>query len=230
MREFSLGKLVDILATLRLRMEDLSHDLRFAYVLPFKNHGQAAGASLRHSHSQIIATPVVPGRVLEELQVAQAHWNQKRRSIFVDIMDQELMMRERLVFESEQMLAFCPFASSNPFEVHIYPRRAVASFRGVSMEELRGLARAIKTVLLKWQAALGDVAYNLLIRSVPNNTLLSGIARDFPLLDAYYVWHVEMFPRLSRAAGFEWGTGFYINPTPPEEAAQYLRTLEVELQ
>jgi UDPglucose--hexose-1-phosphate uridylyltransferase len=161
--------------------------------------------------------------------VAQAHWNQKRRSIFVDILDQELMMQERLVYENEQMVAFCPFASSSPFEVHIYPRRACADFRAATTEELRGLAEAVKSVALKWIQALGDTAYNLLIRTAPNDTLLSGIRRDYPYLDAFYMWHVEMFPRLSRGAGFEWGTGFSINPTPPEEAAQYLRSIEADL-
>jgi UDPglucose--hexose-1-phosphate uridylyltransferase len=227
--DFSLPHLVDILTTVRTRIEDLSRDLRFAYVLPFKNHGYAAGASLRHAHSQIIATPVVPARVLEELQAAQAHWNQKRRSIFVDILDQELLMQERIVFENEQTVAFCPYASSSPFEVHIYPRRMSPYLRTASTEDLRGLAEAIKTVVLRWQVALGDPAYNLLIRSAPNETLLSGIHRDYPYMEAFYLWHVEMFPRLARGAGFEWGTGFSINPTPPEEAAQYMRSIEVEV-
>ena len=96
----------------KLRVEDLCRDKRFAYVLVFKNHGYGAGASLKHSHSQIIATPIVPKRVIEELQGAQAHWRLKRRSIFVDIIDQELLMQERLVYENDQMLAFCPFAST----------------------------------------------------------------------------------------------------------------------
>jgi UDPglucose--hexose-1-phosphate uridylyltransferase len=228
-RDFPLPHIVDILCTIRLRVEDLSRDMRFAYILPFKNHGQAAGASLRHAHSQIIATPVISGRVIEELRVADAHWAEKRRSIFVDILDQELLMRERIVWESEQFLGFCPYASSSPFEVHIYPREQGADFRKATTEQLRGLALALKSVLLKWDRALGDVAYNLLFRTAPYDSILAPVRSDYPSLDAYYLWHVELFPRLSRTAGFEWGTGFNINPTPPEEAAEHLASIEVEV-
>jgi UDPglucose--hexose-1-phosphate uridylyltransferase len=182
LRDLPLGQIVDILSTIRLRVEDLSRDMRFAYILPFKNHGQAAGASLRHSHSQIIATPVIPGRVMEELKVADEHWTEKRRSIFVDILDQELMMGERVVWESEEFLAFCPYASSSPFEVHLYPRQQGADYRRASTEQLRALALVLKTVLLKWQDALGDVAYNLLIRTAPYDTLLSSVRGEYPCL------------------------------------------------
>lgn len=229
-QDYSLPHLLDLLSAIRLRVEDLSRDLRFAYVLPFKNHGYAAGASLRHAHSQIIATPVVPARVLEELAAAQAHWNQKRRSIFVDIMDQELLMEERVVCDGPHFLAFCPYASSSAFEVHIYPKRQSADFRAAGTEELKALCEVLKSIVLKWQQALGDVAWNLLIRTAPNDTPLSGLRSGFPYLDACYCWHVEMFPRLGRGAGFEWGTGFYINSTPPEEAAAFLRSIEVTLE
>jgi UDPglucose--hexose-1-phosphate uridylyltransferase len=229
LHQLSLEQITAILSTIRLRIEDLSRDLRFAYILPFKNHGYAAGASLRHTHSQIIATPVVPARVVEELSAAQAHWDQKRRSIFSDIMDQELMMGERIVCDSQYYLAFCPFASSSPFEVHIYPKRREQDYRNVDLEELKGLSEVIKMVLLKWQSAIGDVAYNMLIRSAPYDTPISPLRRDFPHMAAFYSWHVEMFPRLSRGAGFEWGTGFYINSTPPEDAAQFLRSIEVSV-
>lgn len=229
LQDLPLTHLTDVLATLRTRVEDLSRDKRFAYVLPFKNYGQAAGASLRHSHSQLIATPIVPKRVLEGLYGAQAHWRIKRRSVFSDIIDQELLMQERIVFENERMLAYCPYASSFPFEIHILPKRFSSDFRKADTEELRALAEALKVCLLKWKGALGNVAYNFLVHTAPNDTPLSGIRDDFPYLDAYFLWHLEMFPRLTSTAGFEWGTGYYINPTAPEEAAAFLREIEVEL-
>jgi len=220
--------LVEVLSTFRSRLEDLSRDKRFAYVLIFKNHGSGAGASLRHSHSQIIATPIVPGRVMDELHGAQEHWHIKRRSIFVDLVDEELLMQERIVFENDLMLAICPFASTFPFEIHILPKRQCSDFRRASTEDMRALAETIKVCLLKWKGALGDTPYNLLVHTAPNDTEVSGVREEFPLLDAFYCWHVEMFPRLTKAAGFEWGTGYYINPTPPEEAAEFLRQIEVK--
>ncbi len=218
----------DVLLTLRTRVEDLSRDKRFAYVLPFKNYGQPAGASLRHSHCQLIATPIVPKRVIESLEGAQEHWKIKRRSIFSDIIDQELLMRERIVYQNEHMLAYCPYASTFPFEIHILPKRFNADFRRADYEELRAMAEALKVCLLKWRGALGHVPYNFLIHTAPNDTPLSGIRDQYPYLDAYFLWHLEMFPRLTSTAGFEWGTGYYINATAPEEAAAFLREIEVE--
>jgi len=227
--DMSLTHLVDVFNTFKVRVEDLSRDKRFAYVLPFKNHGPAAGASLRHSHSQIIATPIVPKRVLEEIQGAQDHWNVKRRSIFVDIVDQELMTQERIVFQNDHMMAYCPFASTSPFEIHILPKRQVSDFRRAGTEEIRALAEAVKVCLRKWLGAIGPCQYNFLIHTAPNDTDITGVYHEFPMLDAFYCWHLEMFPRLTKAAGFEWGTGYYINATPPEEAADFLRGIEVSL-
>jgi UDPglucose--hexose-1-phosphate uridylyltransferase len=230
LNDMPLPHLVDVFTTFRARVEDLSRDTRFAYVLVFKNHGRDAGASLHHSHSQIIATPIVPKRVLEELYGAQAHWNLKRRSIFVDIVDQELMSQERIVYQNDQMLAICPYASTSPFEIHIIPKRQCSDFRRAGTEELNALAEALKICLRKWQGALGETQYNFLIHTAPNDTEFSGVRQYFPLLDAYYCWHLEMFPRIAKTAGFEWGTGYYINPTPPEEAAEFLRGIEVSAE
>jgi len=227
--DMPLKHLIEVFSTFRLRVEDLSRDSRFAYVLVFKNHGRDAGASLRHSHSQIIATPIVPKRVLEEMYGAQEHWKNKRRSIFVDIVDQELMMQERIVYQNEEMLAICPYASSSPFEIHILPKRQRSDFRKASAEELSALAETVQVCLRKWRGALGPMQYNFLIHTAPNDTELSGVRQYFPMLDAYYCWHLEMFPRIAQTAGFEWGTGYYINPTPPEDAADFLRGIKVEI-
>lgn len=227
MHDMPVSALVDVFATFKMRLEDLSRDKRFAYVLAFKNHGHEAGASLHHSHSQIIATPIVPKRVMEELYGAQAHWHVKRRSIFVDIVDQELLTQERVVYENEHMLALCPFASTSPFEIHIIPKRQNSDYCRASILEIQALVEAVKVCLLKWQGALGPIPYNFLVHTAPNDTEMSGIRQEFPLLDAFYCWHLEMFPRIAKAAGFEWGTGYYINPTPPEEAAEFLRGIEV---
>jgi UDPglucose--hexose-1-phosphate uridylyltransferase len=229
LRDLPLSQIYDVLNTFRLRMEDLTRDKRFAYVMVFKNHGRSAGATQSHSHSQIVALPIMPVRVREQLTALQQHWQLKRRSLFQDIIDQELRQRERVVFENESMLVICPFASSFPFELQILPKRQSADFRQASVEELRDLAEALKASLLKWKGALGEVAYNMMLHTAPNDTRQGSIYQEFPLIDTYYFWHIELLPRLTKTAGFEWGTGHYINPVLPERAAEYLREIEVEL-
>lgn len=224
-----VGHITDVFYAYRQRVEDLSRDKRFAYVLVFKNHGRPAGATQPHSHSQIVATPIVPKRVTEQLRQLNRHWKEKRRSLFQDIIDQESRQRERIVFENEHMLALCPYASSFPFEINIYPKRLCSDFRKAGAEELRAAAEALKICLLKWKGALGDIAYNYLIHTEPNDSGENGVHMDFPMLDAFFCWHIELFPRTTKPAGFEWGTGFYINVVPPEEAAEVLRGIEVAL-
>ena len=126
------------------------------------------------------------------------------------------------------MLAFCPFASVFPFEMQIYPKRLCADFRQATGDEMRALAEALKTCLLKWDRVLGPIAYNYILYSAPNDSDIHGIREQHPLLDTYYLWHLEMFPRISRTAGFEWGTGYYINTVSPEAAAEALREARVE--
>jgi UDPglucose--hexose-1-phosphate uridylyltransferase len=226
--DLPLSHMTDVFYAYRQRVEDLSRDKRFAYVLVFKNHGRPAGATQAHSHSQIVATPIVPRRVTDQLRQLNRHWKEKRRSLFQDILDQETRQGERVVFENEHMLAFCPFASSFPFEICILPKRICSDFRRASMEELRAAAEALKVCLHKWRGALGNISYNYLIHTEPNDSQASEVKDDFPMLDAFFCWHIEMFPRTSKPAGFEWGTGFYINVVPPEEAAEVLRGIEVD--
>ena len=173
----------------------------------------------------------MPKRVLEEMNGAQAHWRTKRRSIFVDIIDQELMMQERIVVRERHDARLLPLRQQLPLRDRTSsPSASARTSAAIQPEEMRGLAEAVKTCLLKWQGALGETPYNFLIHTAPNDTELSGVHEDYPFLDAYYCWHLEMFPRLTKTAGFEWGTGFYINPIPPEEAAEYLRGVEVEVR
>jgi UDPglucose--hexose-1-phosphate uridylyltransferase len=230
MRDYSLAKIVDVLETLRLRMEDLARDRRMAHVLAFKNHGQGAGATLRHGHCQIVGLPILPLRVQLELQALQAHWNVARESLQRVAVAQEIEAGERMVASTEHAVAFCPYASANQFEVHLYPVQPGGDYRAASRAELHALATLLKTVLLKWQAALGDIPYNLVLRSAPPPGAFCETERSFPDYLACYQWHIEMIPRLGRTAGFEWGSGFTINPVPPEESAQSLRSHAVEVE
>jgi UDPglucose--hexose-1-phosphate uridylyltransferase len=204
----------------RERIVDLMRDERFEYILVFRNHGRLAGASLRHPHSQIIATPIVPKRVTEELTGTQHHYRAKKRCLFCDIIDQEQVLEERVVLASNHFIVLSPFAGAHPFELWIVPTRHQADYTQASDDELRDLAGVMGRLVAKYKKTLGKVHYNYVVHTTPSE---GAMEENFPYGHAHYHWHIEMFPRLTRTAGFEWGTGFYINPTPPEEAARYLR-------
>jgi len=196
------------------RSLDLRKDKRFRYLLIFKNEGMLAGASLTHSHSQIIALPIIPKRVSEEMRNYDEYFEQKERCVFCDILQQELQEKNRVVLESPNTLCFAPYASRFPFELWILPKTHLSDFAETPKELLTEAGNSLRQVLGKMRSVLGnDHPYNFLIHTSP----LAGTSREG------YHWHLEIMPRLTRVAGFEWGSGFYINPTPPELAAQYLR-------
>jgi len=207
-----------VLTAFRARMIDLARDKRFRYIQVFKNHGEAAGASLEHAHTQIVATPIVPRRILEELNGCQQHFEWKERCIFCDIIDQELMTGKRVIAENNDYLSMEPFAARFPFETWIMPKAHFGSFEQSYQGNYYSLARILKETLMRINLTLSDPPYNFVFHTSPCN-------------DAHgprqYHWHLEIMPKLTRVAGFEWGTGFYINPTPPEDAAAYLRDVQI---
>jgi UDPglucose--hexose-1-phosphate uridylyltransferase len=207
----------DIFWAYRERMLDLARDIRLKYILVFKNHGEAAGASLEHSHSQLIATPIVPKRVSEKIDGSRKYYDFKERCILCDIVGQELNDRERIVSDHDAFVSLQPFAPRFPFESWILPKAHQSSFLEMSESEYLALARAVKDMLLRLKLALNDPPLNYVLHTRP-------IARD---CHEYFHWHIEIIPKLTRVAGFEWGSGFYINPTSPEEAAAYLRQIDV---
>jgi UDPglucose--hexose-1-phosphate uridylyltransferase len=206
-----------VLWAFRDRVLDLKQDHRFRYILLFKNHGAAAGATLEHTHSQLIALPIVPDFVRDEIDGARRHFQSKERCVFCDIIRQELAAGRRIIQENAEIVALAPYAPRFPFETWLLPRRHGARYEEASRQEYEGLARAIKSVLMRMDRTLESPAYNLIVHSSP----FSEETREF------YHWHVELIPKLTRTAGFEWGTGFYINPTSPEEAAEVLRRARV---
>lgn len=203
----------DILTAYRERLLDLCRDDRLKYGMLFKNVGRAAGASLEHTHSQLIVTPVVPRRVSDELEGARKHFEYRGRCVFCDIIQQELGMDERIVMVTDRFIALAPYASRFPFETWILPREHASHYETLRSPEIEDLAFVLKRVLTRLEGALGAPPYNYMVHTGPFN----GGALD------HYHWHIEIIPRLTRTAGFEWGTGFYINPVPPESAAEYLR-------
>jgi UDPglucose--hexose-1-phosphate uridylyltransferase len=202
-----------VLWAFRERVQDLKQDRRFRYIIIFKNHGAAAGASLEHPHSQLIALPIVPREVRDEVDGAKLHYTAKERCVFCDIVRQESHDSRRLIAENADMIAVAPYAPRFPFETWILPKRHQALYEDAARHEYASLARLLGDVLRRMNRALRFPPYNLLIHSAP----LAEPAADF------YHWHVEIIPTLTKVAGFEWATGFYLNPTAPEEAAQVLR-------
>jgi UDPglucose--hexose-1-phosphate uridylyltransferase len=203
----------DVVRAYRDRIVDLKRDDRFRSVLVFKNHGARAGATLEHPHSQLIATPIVPLTVVAEMDHARGYHDYRERCLFCDMLYQELEDRARLVAAGPHVVAFAPFAARFPFETWILPRRHAAAFERARAEELHDLAAVLGAVLGRLDRVLGDPPFNLLLHSAPVGT------EDSPS----YHWHVEILPTLAPAAGFELGSGFHINPMPPEEAARLLR-------
>jgi UDPglucose--hexose-1-phosphate uridylyltransferase len=207
------------------RIQDLEKDPRFKYCLVFKNYGWSAGAgNIRHSRSQIIATPVNPKRVKEELVGARQYYENHERCIFCDLIRQEIQQKDRLIIDSEGFIAVVPFASRFPFEIWILPKKHSCDFISLSMDERKGLARILKQVLLKLKVGLEDPPYNYIIHTAPFHRQKPGYWKT---IGEDYHWHLEITPRLTKVAGFEWGTGFYICPVTPEDAAKFLREVNI---
>ncbi|HUK57565.1 MAG TPA: galactose-1-phosphate uridylyltransferase [Nitrospiria bacterium] len=210
----------DVLWSFRDRTLDLKRDKRFRFILLFKNYGESAGASVEHSHSQLIALPIVPRNVIEELRGAKEYYDFKERCIFCDIIRQELASKVRLVSENDQYVCIAPYAARFPFENWILPKIHNPYFEDPQKNDFEALSRILGDALKRQNKALNTPPYNFIIHSAPFNQSYHD--------EDYYHWHMEIMPRLTHLAGFERGTGFYINPTPPEEAAKFLRELDLE--
>jgi UDPglucose--hexose-1-phosphate uridylyltransferase len=210
-----LDRMKDVISAYKARIEDLKKDKRMKYVLVFKNYGAVAGASLEHSHSQLIALPIIPKRPLELFGGAKTYFSYKDRCPFCDIIRQELNDKVRLIEETKHFISITPFASRSPFEVSIIPKKHNAHFEFEDAEVLYDFTYILQNTLKRLKIALDNPPYNFV--------LING-AFIFDH-DDYFHWHLDITPRLTKIAGFEWGSGFYINPTPPEDAAKYLREI-----
>lgn len=197
----------------RDRLRDLARDGRYRYVQIFKNVGPGAGASLEHGHSQLLALPGVPDVILQELNSCAEYAAAHRGSLVADLVAAELSAQTRVVAATPRFVALCPYASRFPYEVWIVPRRNQAQFELVEDSELGELSLVVRDAIGRIERALGQVPYNYFLHTVPFDT-----ARH-----DHYHWHIEIIPRLTKVAGFEWSTGCFINPYPPELAAARLR-------
>ena len=204
-----------ILRVYRERHLALQRDSKVKLVLAFRNHGISAGASLAHPHSQIIGTPIIPPGIRRKYEAAIRYFDDTQDCVYCAVRDEELKDGRRLILETRFLTVFHPFASQVPFETWIIPKRHNPSFVNAEGHELDDLALSLRAVLGAMYAALGNPDYNLIIHTAPVED------EHKP----YFLWHVEIRPRLATPAGFELGTGMFINTAVPEETATYFRPL-----
>ena len=220
LEQLPVNSIAQVLATWRERILDLDRDHRFQLIYIFKNVGQSAGASLRHSHSQLVALPMIPGAIEGKLSRARKHYQRTKRSIFSDILHSERTAGSRMIAENDGYVLFCPFASRFPFELAIYPKRHHPDFVSCTSPELQGLAEILRFGLQRLNQVLDAPGYNMLLHSAP---LRRPDTEHFSSTRYDYCWHLEIVPRFNALAGFEIGLGAYINTVYPEDAARTLR-------
>ena len=201
----------------RDRLVDLRRDRRMKYGLVFKNVGAAAGAPMFHTHSQLIVTPIVPQTVVQKMESCRAFHEYRGRCLLCDMVAQEMEQKARVVMDTGFFLAFEPYAPRTPFETWILPKNHESHFEEIGQQNCEELAFILKRSVARIEKGLGQIAYNYMITTSPFDA--------GPL--NYFHWHIEIIPRMTEQAGFEWGTGFYINPVPPEEAAEFLRSVKI---
>ena len=182
-------------------------------VVIFKNHGPSAGTSLIHSHSQLIATPVIPPAMRLRRNVAQEYYDRTGCCLYLDIMKHECEAGSRILHETKEFVVFHPFASKRPFETWIMPKTRQPSFGNATDHDLKCLADVLKRALSTLDRGLNNPDYNYVVHSAPPD-------EEDP---RYFLWHLRIVPRLSTMAGFEIGSGICINPSAPEDTAEFIR-------
>jgi UDPglucose--hexose-1-phosphate uridylyltransferase len=216
----SIGTVELSLRTFIERINILSRQPHLAYVQIFHNHGRDAGASLVHPHYQLLATPIVPPHVHDEIMGCYHYYQNNGSCIYCDIIKEEISVRDRIVHENEHFIVLSAYASRKPFETWILPKRHTARFEDMTEEEIRHLSFVLKVMLGQLYTKLSDPPLNFYIHTMPIKRTESKLAVHE---EGAYHWHLTIFPRITIWAGFEYATGIPVNPMPPEETARFLR-------
>lgn len=223
MADFSIAEITQVLQAYRARLLDLRRDPRFRYLQVFKNHGFEAGAPLPHAHSQIMAVPITPPTIKMELNICRDYFRSNDRCLICDLNAQELADGRRVIYDDGRFLVVAPYASCFPFELRLFPQRHGHDFALQDDVELEACATALRNVLRRLRNLLRDPPFNFILHTAPPPQPRPEHPEYWASLPFDYHWHIELVPRLSRIAGFEWGSGFFINLMPPEDAARFLR-------
>lgn len=203
----------------RMRYEEIAKDRRMETIVIFKNHGESAGSSLEHPHCQIAAIPVVPYSFRSRIQEVMRYFDDHGDCIFCRTALDEIADGTRIIAETVNFIAFIPYAALTPFHIWIFPREHTSSYEDATDSELKDLASIMKKVLSMLYYGLGNPDYNFTIRSAPMTEKRT----------KYYHWYMSIIPRITKQAGFEMGSGMYINTALSEESAEYLRNVEIPL-
>ncbi len=218
--EFStlpVNRVAETFMAARERIRFFKRDDRITFTQFFKNHGARAGASMPHIHSQIIALPIAPKSLSEEIRHAEKKRGDLKRCVYCKIIETEIGIGDRIVFKNSRFVAYAPYAPRFAYELWITPKRHCAGFEYIDDTELSALAEIVKNVMMRINRTLDYPAYNMMLISAP-----------FASPDAgSFHWRLELAPSISRVAGFELGAGMHINTVPPEEAARILREVEL---
>lgn len=207
----------DIIKTYKARYLALKGQPGIEAITIFRNHGPGAGTSLAHPHSQLIATPIVPPQIRNRLESAVNFFDTTGKCMFCDTMEQELAAGTRIVMENKSFVSFVPYAGAAPFVIWIFPKRHASSFADIDDAEIPGLAKILRLTLSKLYHGLNNPDLNYTIRSIP----VKEDGKD------YFHWYLTIVPRITNPAGFEVGTGIFINASVPEQSAEFLRNTKI---
>ncbi len=227
--QLDIAETTNVLKAYRARLLDLRQDTRFRFLQIFKNHGVEAGAPLPHSHSQLMAVPITPPVTRNELNTCREHFRSTGNCLVCDLLAEEIADGRRVVFNDGRFLVLAPYASCFPFELRLFPLQHNHDFALQNDRELADCARALQEMLRRLFRLLEDPPYNFILHTAPPIHACFSKPGYWQTLARDYHWHIELVPRLSQIAGFEWGSGFYINPLPPEDAAGFLRDTDPNL-
>lgn len=203
--------LVKVLKVYRDRIEKLSGNSWVRHIQITRNVGKEAGSLYNHPHAQVLAVSVRNRWLSEEMKAAKDHYEKSHSCLFCDVIASEIMAKERLISVNDDFVAIAPFAAKTPFETWILPKQHNSSFADVQSNTLKNLAKILKDITRALNDSLNNPPYNLMLHTLPIGN------------ENRYHWHIELLPRLTKKAGFDWSSGFYINPTPPEDAARFLK-------
>lgn len=206
-----------VLQTFYSRGWEIRRDGRIEQIIIFKNHGEQAGATLQHPHSQMIGLPVVPSEIRHRIEEARRYFDDNGECAYCTMLQNELEAQTRIIAANDHFVAFVLYAAPSPFHIWILPRQHSINFLYAQPDELTSLAKILQNVLRRLYIGLRDPSYNMVIRTAPTKE----ISND------YLHWYITLIPRLSRTAGFELGSGMFINSSLPEESAAFLRGVKI---
>ncbi len=225
--EFSREEITQAVEVYKKRYKELSEQDYKGYSVIFHNHGKEAGASIYHTHSQIISTPILPPDISRSVYGSFRYYKKYGRRVYDVLLEWEIKEKKRIVYENDKFIVFCPFVSKYPYEIRIFPKESHAHFDMMPKEDDKIFADAIYVALQKMRTVLKRPSFNFFIHTAPsdkNKTFMKELGIN---IHEFYHWHMEIIPHVKTDAGFEIGTGIEVNVVDPDEAAELFRSIKI---